>query len=90
MKSIPLLISFYWMALPFTSLVSGISGLLKRNISKSDEYATNYRKEMTLVALEGCRKGMISEWTASSIDTILKLHRKTVGDIVFEDIGQLG
>lgn len=83
LKFIPILLIAYYGTLPFSYLVSLVTGGFRKTVVDQDQtFITKIREEMVLVTAEGARTGALFESSNLLFNNILQLKNRTVSELV--------
>ena len=83
LKFIPILLLAYFGTLPFSYLLSFVTGGFRKTVSDQDQtFITKIREEMVLVTAEGARTGALFESSNLLFNNILQLKNRTVSELV--------
>jgi CBS domain containing-hemolysin-like protein len=71
----------YFVVLPFSWLISLITGELRKRGEGDESFKQKLREEMVMVAAEGARTGAIFESSNSIIENVLKLKKLSMNEL---------
>ena len=85
LKAIPLLMTCYFLTLPFTWFFSKAMNLFRKEpLGYEESFKAKVREEMVLVALEGSKRGTLIESADILISNVLKLKDKTIKELMID------
>ena len=83
LKFIPVMLIFYFFTLPFSYLISLLTGEFRKTVVDQDQtFITKIREEMVLVAAEGARTGALFESSNLLFNNILQLKNRPVSELM--------
>ncbi len=81
LKFIPFLMASYFIVLPFSWIISLITGEIRKKGEGDESFKQKLREEMVMVAAEGARTGAIFESSNSIIENVLKLKKLSMNEL---------
>lgn len=81
LKFIPFLIVSHFLVLPFSWIISFITGGFRKKGEGDESFKQKLREEMVMVAAEGARTGSIFESSNSIIENVLKLKKLSMNEL---------
>lgn len=81
LKFIPFLIVSYFIVLPFSWIISLITGEFRKRGEGEESFKQKLREEMVMVVAEGARTGAIFESSNSIIENVLKLKKLSMNEL---------